>query len=47
MEKVQGFMGWQAVAMVTKFCNTVFSKFAKKHKVWHGNANYWPKDCFL
>ena len=33
--------------MVTRFCNTVFPIFAKRHKIYHGNANYWPRDCFF
>ena len=32
--------------MVTRFCNLVFLMFAKIHKKWHDNANYWPSGCF-
>ena len=31
--------------MVTRFCNTIFLAFLKKHKICLANANYCPRDC--
>ena len=42
-------VNWYAVAMLTRFCNTVFVIFVKieKQQTCHGNNNCCTSDCYF